>query len=113
MLPVTENNIFAWDDTIYNPGGGPLSPALIAHEEVHFTQQAGKPKSWWRKFLKSPEFRLQQELPAHRTEYQAFCQRFKDRNARAIYLNALGLRLSHPMYGKIITAADAMQEIKR
>ena len=112
VLPVTENNIFAWGDTIYNPGGGRLSAELIAHEEVHFWQQNGNPKSWWKKFLKSPEFRLQQELPAHRMEYREFCRRHKDRNVRWSYLQALGRRLSHPMYGKIITAAAAMQEIK-
>ena len=112
VLPVTKRNIFSWDGTIYSPGGGQLSPALIAHEEVHFEQQAGDPKSWWQKFLASPEFRLQQELPAHRTEYREFCRLNKDRNARAAYLNSLGRRLSHPMYGKIITAAAAMQEIK-
>ena len=113
VLPVTDHNIFSWGDIIYNPGGGELPLQLIAHEEVHFAQQAGNPKSWWKKFLKSPEFRLQQELPAHRTEYQVFCQHHNDRNERAVYLRALGRRLSHPMYGKIISTAAAMQEIKR
>lgn len=112
VLPVTERNIFAWHDTIYNPGGEPLSSPLIAHEEVHFVQQRGNPKSWWKKFLKSPEFRLNQELEAHRTEYQVFCRLNKDRNVRSIYLRAIGKRLAHPMYGGMITVRSAIKEIQ-
>ena len=112
VLPVTSRNIFSWGYTIYNPSGGDLSPALIEHEKVHGDQQGGDPKSWWQKFLNSPEFRLQQEIPAHRTEYRAFCRLNKDRNARVAYLNSLGRRLAHPMYGKIITLAAAIKEIQ-
>ncbi len=112
VLPVSERNIFAWDGVIYNPGGGDLSSELIKHEEVHFVQQGGKPKKWWKKFLADEEFRLAQELPAHQAEYREFCRKYRDRNLRAQFLNALGRKLAAPMYGSLITAGAAMKAIK-
>lgn len=121
VLPVTENNIFAYGQTIYNPGGGRLSRELVAHEQVHFEQQATfiKPwwsrngvESWWRKFLKDPEFRLSQELAAHRVEYAEFCHNNRDRNRRGQYLRMIAQRLAAPMYGGLITAAEAAKAIR-
>lgn len=39
VFPVTPNVIFAFGDTIYNPGGHNLSPSIIAHEEAHGARQ--------------------------------------------------------------------------
>lgn len=51
VLPVSERNIFAYGHTIYNPGGEKLPLELIAHEEVHFQQQAEEgPVAWWKNF---------------------------------------------------------------
>jgi hypothetical protein len=111
-LPVTMDNIFAWDGTIYNPGGGKLGPALIAHEEVHFRQQAGQPDQWWKKYLESAEFRLDQEIEAHREEYRVFYDNHPSRNIRRRFLRALAKRLSAPMYGGLITERRAVKEIK-
>ena len=113
VLPVSEGNIFAWAPIIYNPGGGELSEALIGHEKVHFAQQGGNPAKWWRKFLKDPEFRLSQELEAHREEYRVFCWFNRDRNAQARYLLHVAKRLAKPMYGGIITVTEAREQIKR
>lgn len=111
VLPVTDSNIFAYGDVIYNPGGGHLSLELIAHEQVHFRQQGGKPATWWKKFLKSPDFRLEQEMEAHRAEYREFCRNHRDRNHRSRYLRELGRRLAAPMYGGLITVREAMVRI--
>jgi len=113
VLPVSERNIFAYGNKIYSPGCATLPRWLIEHERVHFVQQDCHPRSWWRQFLKSPEFRLEQELEAHRVEYRVFCQMNKDRNARSKYLQEMGRRLAAPMYGGIITAAEAIKEIRQ
>lgn len=113
VLPVSERNIFAYGEVIYSPGSPHLPEWLIAHEEVHFQQQDGEPDVWWRRFLADPAFRLEQELEAHRVEFRFFCKENRDRNARSRYLRELGRRLSAPMYGGIITAREAIQEIQR
>lgn len=121
VLPVTNRNIFAYDRVIYNPGGGRLSRPLIEHEKVHFAQQYmfdadgdGKTgvEGWWERFLESEVFRLSQEIPAHKKEYQTFVHYNHNKTEQAQYLRALGLRLSAPMYGGIITANEAMKAIR-
>lgn len=112
VLPVSEQNIFAYRNTIYNPGDGYLGPELIAHEEVHFRQhELYGLEAWWDKFLEDPKFRLDQEIPAHRAEYRKFCELNKDRNLRSRFLTILSKRLAAPMYGGIITASEARRRI--
>lgn len=111
VLPVTENNIFAYNGKIYSPSGGPLSRELIAHEKVHFAQQGKLYDLWWENFLDDPEFRLAQELPAHKAEYTEFCRWNKDRNKQMWYLRLLGKRLAAPMYGGLIGVKEAMRKI--
>ena len=122
VLPVSENNIFAYGRVIYSPGGVEISPSLIAHEQVHFRQQAefecswwqklNRVEAWWKKFLASPEFRLEVELEAHREEHRVFCQYTKDRNMRAQHLSLLAKRLAAPMYGGVITVGEARKAIQ-
>lgn len=115
VLPVSENNIFAYDGKIFNPGGGKLPLWLHAHEAVHFRQQSVHAEGvigWWRDFLRDEDFRLAQEIPAHRVEYRTFCKYNKDRNDQARALRAMGQRLSAPMYGGIITTNEAMKAIR-
>ena len=113
VLPVSERNIFAYGHRIYNPGGGRLPLELLAHEKVHFAQQDEfGVDEWWMKFLADPQFRLDQEIPAHRAEYLTFCRFNKDRNEKSKMLRTLGQRLSAPMYGSIITTNEAMKAIR-
>lgn len=113
VLPVSAGNIFAYGGKIYNPGCAELTPELLAHEAVHFRQQGKFPGRWWKKFLRRPEFRLEQELEAHREEYRVFCQLHRDRNAKARFLRQISLRLAAPMYGGIITLREAMVRIAK
>lgn len=103
--------IFAYGDTIYNPDGGQLSQELHAHEEVHQRQQGDNPDAWWDRYLTDVEFRLAQELEAHRQEYKTYCARVKDRNQRARFLNLVAGRLASPMYGNVITPREASRKI--
>ena len=116
VLPVTDRNIFAYDEVIYNPGGGKLPPWLTEHERVHFTQQVKYPggvTSWWHRFLNDPTWRLRQEIPAHQIEYHVYCQCGHQRNQRRLYLKGMAKRLSAPMYGNIISFAEAKNLIMR
>lgn len=104
--------IFAWDGIIFNPSGGHLEPWLVEHEKVHFKQQNRDPEGWWERYLKDTEFRLEQELEAHRVEYRVFCRHNKDRNQRARYLSMIAGRLAAPMYGNVISRAEAARRIR-
>lgn len=104
--------IFAWAGTIYNPGGGTLPPEIIAHEEVHFEQQGDDPQGWWKCYLSDVEFRLSQEVDAHRAEWQAYRRRVKNRDKRARFLARLSGRLSGPLYGNLINRKEAKRLIR-
>lgn len=117
-LPVTRSNIFAYDHIIYSPGFSTLPLQLHAHEAVHFVQQdahGGGVEGWWDDYLRSAKFRLAQEIPAHREEYRCLLASAPSRQVRrkvkAKDLNNLAKRLSSPMYGGIITMAQAKMEI--
>ena len=66
---------------------------------------------WWERYLTDPAWRIEQELPAHKREYQAFCEMRKDRNARARYLRGLAERISGPLYGNAISFNQARRWI--
>jgi len=53
------------------------------------------------------------ELEAHQVEYAVYCDKHKDRNARARYLQAVGQRLSSPLYGSIVSLKVAKERIQR
>lgn len=104
--------LFCWGDTIFNPSGIVIPDYLIAHEAVHRGQQAGDPRSWWKKYLISPQFRFEQELPAHQAEYQQYALMQPNRNARRVMLRGIIARLSGPLYGNMVTVAKAKALIK-
>jgi hypothetical protein len=90
--------LFAYDGNIYNPTGGPIPPALIAHEEVHLREQKYVGADyWWEKYLTDSEFRYYEELLAHVAEFKM--QRVaNDRNFGARLLMSTALRLVAPLY---------------
>lgn len=102
--------IFTWGDTIYNPSGITVSNELKAHEGVHFSRQTNHTpaiEGWWRRYIADVEFRLAEELPAHRAEYQAFRNRVRCFRSRISFVTALSARLASPLYGSLITPAKA------
>jgi hypothetical protein len=107
--------IFCWGEEIYNPSGIDISSHLIAHEIVHSGQQSlfkGGVEAWWEDYLKDQSFRLSQELPAHKVEYEHFCKTAKSRNERRLYLKAIAKRLSSSLYGNLVTFDKAKSLIK-
>jgi hypothetical protein len=108
--------IFTYGDIIFNPNELNLTPDIVAHEKVHMDQQGHNNHDaalWWGRYLREPEFRLDQESKAYTKQYEWFCQHYKDRNQRAVYLNGLAKTLSSPLYGNLITQSDAYNLIKR
>jgi hypothetical protein len=106
--------IFTFGDTLYNPAGGYVSAWLKAHEGVHYSRQTNHPpaiEQWWKRYLEDPEFRLAEEIPAHRAEWKAFASVHKDRNQRAAMLQSIARRLASPLYGELITFTKAKKEI--
>jgi hypothetical protein len=103
--------LFAWNDRIYNPKGVHISEYLMAHEAVHLHRQYGAPRTWWDRYIRDPQFRLEEEIEAHRAEYNSYCEHHKDRNARAVFLHHLATRLSGPLYGDLVDIFTARRAI--
>ena len=102
--------IFAYGDTIYNPHDIRITKELVAHEEVHGARQTVLGvELWWEIYLKNKQFRYEEELPAHQAEYQAYCKRHQDGRRRMLRL--IAEKLSSPLYGSMLTRADATTAI--
>lgn len=92
--------IFAYGDAIYNPSGGAIPAALLAHEGIHLIRQRNgeTTDSWWAKYLTDAEFRYREELEAHIAEFDSQALTMRDRNARAKLLDSTARRLIAPLY---------------
>jgi len=103
---------FTYGDTIYNPEGFNIPEEMIEHEKVHMEQQKViKPALWWGKFLREPEFRLDQESKGYARQYDVVCERVKDRNDRNRYLFSYANSLAGPLYGNCTNTSEAMKLI--
>lgn len=106
--------IFTYGRTIFNPSGVEISGALRCHEAVHAQRQGDDDeeiRAWWRRYLDEPAFRLEEELLAHRAEYRAFKGWTKDRNQITRELETIAGRLASPLYGGVISHAQARRLI--
>lgn len=106
---------FTYGDTVYNPGMVKISEDLIRHEETHIEQQEANSEVadlWWKRYLRDPEFRIQEEAEAYGNQYAFMCARNHDRNYQARYLHEIAGHLSGPVYGNAISRQDAAKLIK-
>ena len=104
--------LFCYGKTIYAPGGGPLSPWLIAHEEVHCLQQGDDIEGWWVKYLTDPKFRFTQEVEAHRREWRVWLSSgTRNRAQRRGQMVVIGARLAGPLYGNMVQFSEAREMI--
>lgn len=96
--------IYAWGDTIYNPGGSVVTRSLFAHEAAHGRRQLNTfaengVERWWRAYLDDPEFRYREEVVGHAAELIAQLGGGQyDRNRRAVLLVRTASRLLAPFY---------------
>jgi len=67
--------------------------------------------AWWEKYLTDIEFRLDEELAAHRAEYKAWCAVSLNRQQRRFYLTQVAARLASPLYGNMLTYHQAKRWI--
>lgn len=111
-MAANENTIFAYAPDIYVPSGRALPPELIAHESVHIERQlAMGVEKWWAMYLSSHEFRYEEELLAHRAEYQKLCEVRNNRQGRRSSLKSVAKRLSSSLYGQMITFEQAAKDL--
>lgn len=103
--------IFAYAGAIHNPARIDIPPQLYAHEAVHQARQGDDPVSWWRDYIASPDFRLQEEIPAHAAEYACVCETIRQEHARAKVLDQIAQRLASPLYGSLVSVTRAKRLI--
>jgi hypothetical protein len=111
--------LFCYGDAIHNPDGITVTPALHAHEAAHAERQRGlftdlgpdAPEGWWSHYLANPQFRLGEELIAHRAEWAHFLNEGHGRKERRAYLAQIASRLASPLYGGLVTSAQAKRMI--
>lgn len=97
--------IYAYGDRVYCPSGNKLPDSLLAHEAVHGERQGSDPDGWWAQYMSDGEFRLNEEVLAHRAEY-----RFLKR-AGAKDTDYVARRLCSPLYGASLTLDRARELI--
>lgn len=107
--------LFAWGDRIFVPSGSlDVAPHLMAHERVHGERQGlAEPgiMLWWRSYLDDIAFRLHEELLAHRAEYHHLMRHAGGRQQRRRHLSITAARLAAPLYGRMISLADAKKAL--
>lgn len=112
-MAVNDGVIFAYDNAIYNPSGGEISPALQVHEAVHARRQREiGVDHWWHLYLCDEKFRYEEELLAHRAEYhKAMDLARRSRQQKRSCLRVVAKRLASPLYGKMASKKKAMLDI--
>lgn len=104
--------IFAFGSTIYNPRRITIPPELYAHEAVHQERQGADPMGWWDFYISDPQFRLQEEIPAHQAEYREVCTRGSDPGWRQLAAERIAARLASPLYGSLVGFDDAIRLVR-
>jgi hypothetical protein len=108
----TEQTIFAYGDTLYNPHRLYIYPDLWVHEQVHQHQQEafGTPELWWAKYLRDKAFRLEQEVEAYATQYN-YVKKYAPQAAKEALFD-FASSLSSPMYAVDITYQQAENMVR-
>lgn len=102
--------IFAYAPYIYVPNGKPLLTSLIAHETIHVKRQKKMGvELWWDTYLTSPKFRWEEEVLAHRAEYDSLAAMAWSDRARMKALKTVARKLAAPLYGRMVTVTEALQ----
>lgn len=104
--------LYAYGDVLYNPSGVKVTPWIMAHEEVHGMRQQDEGMSlgeWWDSYINYDDFRLKEELLAHRAEWQTY-KSVHDWSS-GYYLDTISTRLSSPLYGSLLSFEEAKRRI--
>lgn len=110
--------LFAYGDTIYNPGDVDLVKAddILEHEKVHLLQQKNsrdEAELWWGKYLRDPQFRLSQEVEAYGKQYSYICKhKTQNKQLRFNVLKRFAEILSGPLYDYCVSFYKSMDLIR-
>ncbi len=109
--------VFAYGDTIYNPGQVVIPDDIMVHEMVHIGQQKNSREEaalWWGKYMRDPEFRLSQEVEAYGKQYHYICTKMtQNKQMRFNALKRMSETLSGPLYAGCVGLHRAMELIKQ
>jgi len=109
------NVVFAYGHTIYSPSKDRIPIPILKHEFVHCERQGTAEDGiieWWDKYLKDIDFRYMEERVAHIAEYIKACELAVDRSGRRRALREVSKKLSHPLYGRMVTFDHARTALK-
>lgn len=100
--------VFSWGDCAYNPHGLEIPAEIRVHEAIHGQRQGSGQQvlDWWRRYIEDPNFRLREEVYAHRAEYRWLVGNGNRRQRRRA-LKSVAAKLASPLYGPVCTAASA------
>lgn len=102
------NVIFAYAPYIYTVNRRPLPQEILDHEAVHIARQlAMGVEAWWDRYLSDPQFCFDEELLAHRAEYESLGRISRPVRRRA--LKIVAQKLAAPLYGRMVSTEQAMQ----
>lgn len=104
--------LFAWGDTIYNPQNGKVDAPLLAHEAAHGIRQGKDIEGWWHRYIEDADFRLDEEVFAHRAEYMARAMGATNRHERRALVVLVAKRLASPLYDYRLSVGRAKRLIK-
>lgn len=107
--------VFSYGNAIYNPSGQKIPLAIVEHEHVHAVRQRehqGGVEGWWAEYLRDPQFRLMEELLAHRAEYRSYIETAPNRKMRRASLKVVAQKLAAPLYGGLINVKTAEKWIE-
>lgn len=102
--------LYAWGKNLYNPSGIEVPRWLMDHERTHSQQQGDDVPGWWERYMTSSTFRLDQELAAHRIEWDTY-RALHSAYDSDMYLVLLSQRLSSKLYGSLLSEQEARREI--
>lgn len=112
VFPIAGQGVlFAWGDIIYNPMNVFIAPQLLAHEATHGLRQRNAIEEWWRRYVDDTEFRLREEVVAHRAEFRHLVDIGMNRHQRRTTAKKIAKRLSGPMYGNLLSQNRALELI--
>ena len=103
--------IYAWGDRIYAPLGGDIPPQLMAHEKIHCARQGDDAEGWWRRYIADAAFRLDEEVLAHRIEYEVLAVGGNRQRRRGVLLRT-ARRMAAPLYGPMCSVKQAKRLIQ-
>lgn len=110
IVQTKKSIIFCYGDTIYSPHNEFVPDHLKCHEAVHMKRQLatdGGAEAWWETYLKDDSFRFFEEFLAYKEEYYFMKNNAQNRKMRRLAEKSCGKRLASPIYGGLISEAQA------